>query len=69
MYSRNYLNISTYELKMDNDENFRDRSRLWHDIMRRVRTYRNFLSEKLPLLETEVDDFLSGKLEKPELLP
>ncbi len=60
-HSRMYMNISTYELKMDNDENFRDRSRLWGDIIRKVRSYRNFLSDKMPLYGWEIEDWLRSQ--------
>ena len=60
-HSRMYMNISTYELKMDNDENFRDRSRLWCDIIRKVRSYRNFLSDKMPLFGSEIEDWLRSQ--------
>ena len=59
--TREYLNISTDILKMDNDENFRHRVRLWRDIIRRVRIYRNFISDKMPLLGVEVANFFKEK--------
>ena len=61
--SRKYMNISTNELKMDNDYTLVERNRLWADIIYYVRQYRPFLSDKMPLLEWEVEDWLKpGKL-------
>ena len=52
---RQYLNITTEDLKMDSDENFRDRVMLWREIIRRVRAYRNFMSDEMPLLRDEIE--------------